>query len=193
MIRLILILSLFCSTIFSQKVIIVDTNTGKEYEKEYPAIESRIPGLNAGINVYYVLQKDMPSYDYLTEKLEPVKRFTDSIGIGNNYPYVVKEWRKVRLSDAEIIQRKQLAVLDKETELQINSVSDSKFKIEMSIAIAAIALQLEGKTLTPKQLESLEIVKAFGIKAYQNKQIREKLLQDIQTDPTTDIKGDWVK
>ena len=93
---LIIIFSLICFGASAQKVIIVDTNNGREYEKEYPAISDRIPGLSPNLNVYYVSQKPRPSYDILTEKLVPVKRFTDSIADGNQYPYVVKEWQKVK-------------------------------------------------------------------------------------------------
>jgi hypothetical protein len=191
MIRLILILSFFCSTLFSQKVIIVDENSGKEYIKDFPSVESKIPGLAYNLKVYYILQKEKPQYDYLTEKLELKKRFTDSIANGNLYPYCVYEWNIVRLSNTEIIQRKKLAVLQKEMELLMNSVSDNEFKQYVSIALAAMIYQSRGGTLTVKQEEIMDKVFSFGLRAYQNYQVKEQLLRDLEVNPNADITKNW--
>lgn len=158
---LLLILSFFCLKLSAQKVIIVDKNTNIEYEKNFPSRSNVIPGLEDNLKVYIVLQKPQPSYDNLTEKLIPVKRFTDSIAGGNQYPYVVKEWQKVVLPDS-IIKKNRESILKQKESDELYKMPDIEFRRFVLITLSALIDQNNKQSLDPIQIEAIDSIYNFG-------------------------------
>lgn len=192
MIRLILIFSLICTSMFAQMALIVNTETGEEVIKKFPSRTDTVIGLSPNLEIYIVLRKDRPSYDYLTERLVSVKRFTDSIS-GYKYPFVVYEWQKQRLDDETIIARKEIAVLQKEMELLINQIPENEFRQYVVMGLAALIYETRGGTLNADHNEILDIIFNRGLKTFQNRENKKQLLQDLQIDPDTDINLNWVE
>ena len=188
--KLILLLSFVCSVLFAEKVIIVDKN-GNEHLKDFPSRSDTIYGLSKDVKIYFISKKDMPQYDYVTERIEQYKRFTDSIADGHKYPYCVYDFRITKLPDQVIRRNKEIAILEKESELLMNSVSDVQFKQYVSIALAAMIYQSRGNTLTAKQTEIIDKVFNFGLKAYQNYIVKEQLIEDLNININTDITKNW--
>lgn len=191
--RLILLLTFITVTISAQRVVIVNEDTGEKTFTKFPSLTDTVVGLQSNLKLYYVLEKPWPTYDRLTEKLVSVKTFTDSVGEGKKYPFYVYDYRVERLPDTVIQARKELAVLQKENELLMNSLDDATFKQYITIGLGLLIYERAGNTLTVKQEAILSKMLPFCIKAYQNYIVKDQLIQDIKINVNTDINQNWTE
>jgi hypothetical protein len=180
MIRLTLLLSLFCSLSFGQKVLIIDTDTGKERIRDFPSKTGIIPGLEPNIDVYYILEKQRPTYDRLTENLQRNRRLTDSIADGNNYPYAVYEWSKIPLSEDVINKNKKAQATRTEIDSLTLLMTDYEFKRYVLITLGILIDDSRNNNPTAKQDSILNEVKVYSDKSFEYYDKKEKELDSLQ-------------
>lgn len=190
--RYILLLSLVCFSLSAQRVVILNEDTGEKTFTKFPSRSDTVIGLSENLKLYYVLQEEKPQYDNLTQRLNRVKTFSDSIGEGNKYPYYIISYEVVNLPDTIIQQRKEIAILEKENEILMQSITDAKFKQYVSIGLGLLIYERSGNTLNARQEAIFNEMLPFCIKAYQNYINKQNLIQDLQTNPNININQNWI-
>lgn len=192
--RIILLLSLICSVVQAQeRVVVLNTDTQEKRFIAFPSRTDTVIGLDSNLKIYYILEKPKPSYDNITERLDLVKTFTDSIGEGKKYPYYVYSYEVVALDSNTIRQNKELAVLQKELELMLGQISDEQFKQFTIMAVGLLLYEMQGGNITNRM--NTEVVTPWmnkAIKVWQNYTNKLDLIQELQNNVNTDINQNWT-